>query len=134
MQPMAHPHLSSGSGPFLPQGHLFHWLPDLVWLHAISDLILTIAYISISITLVIVVRKSRNLPYRWVFRMFSAFLLFCGFTHFVGLINIWTPLHYLEGFLKAATAALSLSTALLLIPLTSRITDPTPREGPSAHD
>ena len=40
-------------GYFMPHGHCYLWDRDLVWLHAISDSLIFLAYMNISIMLFI---------------------------------------------------------------------------------
>ncbi len=34
------------SGPFMPHGYCYMWVPGLVWLHVISDSLIALAYLS----------------------------------------------------------------------------------------
>jgi hypothetical protein len=103
---------------FMPHGYCLIWEPPLVWMHVISDLTITIAYYSIPVTLLYLVRKRREqIPYRWVFIMFALFIFFCGTSHLMEIITLWYPMYYFQGIIKALTAALSIATALLIFPL-----------------
>ncbi len=100
---------------FMPHGHCYFWTPGIVWLHVISDAFVVLAYYSIPITLVYFTRKRTDLPYRWMFVAFSAFILACGTTHLMEIWSVWHGTYRLSGVIKAITAVLSVSTALLLI-------------------
>lgn len=103
---------------FMPHGFCFLWRPELVWLHAISDLIIALAYFAIPLTIFIIMHKKKKaIPFVWVFGMFGTFILFCGMTHIIGLISIWKPIYYFEGLVKVFTAAVSLATAIIMFPL-----------------
>ena len=106
---------------FLPHGYCFLWQPNLLWLHVISDGLIALAYYSIPIALVVLMRKRRDLPFHWVIGMFGAFIVCCGTTHVLDIINIWIPLYWTAGVVKAMTAAVSLATGLLLIPALPRL-------------
>jgi PAS domain S-box-containing protein len=106
-----------GSGSFIPHGHCYLWQPGLVWLHVVSDLLITIAYYSIPITLLYFVRRRQDLPFNSIFLMFGAFIVFCGTTHIMEVWTLWTPVYWLSGSLKAATAAISVYTAIQLVPI-----------------
>ena len=69
------------SSDFMGHGYCYLWKPEIVWLHAISDGLIAIAYYFIPVTLVYLVRKRRDLPFHWVFFMFGVFILGCGATH-----------------------------------------------------
>ena len=108
-------------GSFAPHGQCFLWNTDLVLLHAISDSITALAYYSIPIALLYFVKKRQDLPYKWIFVLFGAFILACGTTHVMAVWTIWKPDYWLEGAIKGGTAAVSLVTAGLLWPMMPRL-------------
>ncbi|ABA22288.1 PAS/PAC sensor hybrid histidine kinase [Trichormus variabilis ATCC 29413] len=105
------------SAPFIPHGHCYLWQTDLVWLHIISDGLIAVAYYSIPATLFYFVRKRQDLPFYWMFLLFSGFIVACGTTHIMEVWTLWYPTYWVSGFLKAITAIISVFTALALIPL-----------------
>ena len=105
------------SSPFIPHGHCYLWKTDLVGLHIISDGLIAVAYYSIPATLFYFVRRRKDLPFYWIFLLFSGFIVACGTTHIMEIWTLWYPTYWTAGFLKAATAIISLFTALALIPL-----------------
>ncbi|BCL37707.1 hybrid sensor histidine kinase/response regulator [Nostoc sp. MS1] len=107
----------SNSSPFIPHGHCYLWKTDLVWLHIISDGLIALAYYSIPATLFYFVRRRQDLPFYWMFLLFSGFIVACGTTHIMEIWTLWYPTYWTSGFLKAATALISVFTALALIPL-----------------
>jgi len=109
-------HLFS-SGDFMPHGFCYLWNPGLVWLHLVSDTLISISYLSIPITLVYFIRKRRNLPFHWMFGCFGMFIVACGATHIMEIWNIWHADYWLAGAVKAVTALASVPTAILLVQL-----------------
>ena len=109
-------HLFS-SGDFMPHGFCYLWNPGLVWLHLVSDTLISISYLSIPITLVYFIRKRRNLPFHWMFGCFGMFIVACGATHIMEIWNIWHADYWLAGVVKAVTALASVPTAILLVQL-----------------
>ena len=107
-------------GGYAPHGYCLLWQRPLILTHAISDLIIAIAYFSIPIALVTLVRRRRDLEFGWVFWSFATFILACGLTHVMGIVTLWYPLYALEGMIKAVTAIASIVTAALLWPLLPR--------------
>ncbi len=105
------------SGPFIPHGHCYLWKPHLVWLHILSDSLIALAYYSIPVTLVYFVRKRQDLPFNWIFLLFGSFIVACGTTHVIEIWTLWHPTYWLSGSIKAATAMVSVYTALELVPL-----------------
>jgi PAS domain S-box-containing protein len=109
-------HLFS-SGDFMPHGFCYLWNPGLVWLHLVSDTLISISYLSIPITLIYFIRKRRNLPFHWMFGCFGTFIVACGATHIMEIWNIWHADYWLAGAVKAVTALASVPTAILLVQL-----------------
>jgi PAS domain S-box-containing protein len=109
-------HLFS-SGDFMPHGFCYLWNPGLVWLHLVSDTLISISYLSIPITLIYFIRKRRNLPFHWMFGCFGTFIVACGATHIMETWNIWHADYWLAGAVKAVTALASVPTAILLVQL-----------------
>ena len=105
---------------FTPHGFCLAWDPGLIWLQAGSDLLITAAYYSIPAALLVFLRRRTDLAFRPVFGLFAAFILACGTTHLMGVITLWQPLYWLDGAVKAVTAALSIATAIVLWPLIPR--------------
>ncbi len=99
---------------FMPHGHCYLWTPELVWLHVVSDLFITLAYFSIPMTLVYFIGKRKDLPFNWMFAAFGTFILACGMTHVMEIVTVWHPVYWASGAVKLITAAASIPTAVLL--------------------
>ena len=109
------------SDGFMPHGHCYFWNPAVLRLHIISDALITLAYLTIPLTLVYIVRKRRDIPFDWIFACFGIFIVACGATHAMEIWSIWHPTYWLSGSLKGVAAAASLATAMLLIRLIPKI-------------
>lgn len=106
------------SGMFIPHRYCLSSLPELIWLHAASDAVIAASYFMIPATLAKLGRRVSVLyPYRWAIALFAAFILLCGFSHVMDIVTLWQPLYRIQGWEKAVTAAVSLATALMLMPL-----------------
>ncbi|MFN6461405.1 MAG: ATP-binding protein [Nostoc sp. DedVER02] len=105
------------SGSFIPHGHCYLWQTNLVWLHILSDAFTALAYYSIPATLFYFVRKRQDLPFDWIFLLFSAFIVACGTTHLIEIWTLWYPTYWVSGFIKAGTAIISVITAVQLVSL-----------------
>ncbi len=106
---------------FLPHGYCLQWQEGLVGLMVGSDIAIALSYYSIPAALVVLFHRKRDLQFGWVFVLFSLFIFSCGTTHVISLLNIWWPMYWVEGYVKALTAAVSALTAILLWPLIPRI-------------
>jgi C4-dicarboxylate-specific signal transduction histidine kinase len=101
----------------MPHGVCFLWNPEIVWLHAISDSVITISYYLIPLALVYFVRRRTDLPFHWMFLMFGVFIFGCGTTHLMEIWTLWHGTYRLAGVIKAITALASVATAILLFQL-----------------
>ena len=99
------------SSDFMPHGHCYFWRPEIVWLHAVSDVMIALAYYLIPVTLVYFMRRRGDLPFDWMFLMFGLFIFGCGTTHLMEVWTIWHGTYRLAGVFKAVTAGASLATA-----------------------
>lgn len=65
---------------FIPHGHCYLWMPEVLWLHVMSDV-----YFSIPFALAYFVKRRTYLGFKSAFVMFGIFIMMCGFTHVMGL-------------------------------------------------
>ncbi len=111
----------------LPHGYCFSWQRDLLLLHVLSDTLIALAYFTIPITLWVFVRRRADLGFRSAFVMFGVFIMACGVTHVMDVWTLWNPDFWLDGWIRAFTAVVSLATAVLLwrlIPLALALPSP----------
>ncbi len=59
--------------------------------------------------------RKKDLPFRKIFLLFVAFILFCGTTHLMEAIIFWWPAYGVAGLIKMATAAVSWATIFALV-------------------
>ena len=112
---------------FIPHGHCYLWMPEVLWLHVMSDAIIALAYFSIPFALAYFVKRRPDLAFKSAFVMLGIFIMMCGLTHVMGIVTVWAPIYWAEGVIKAITAFASLATAAALWPLIPRaLTIPSP--------
>jgi signal transduction histidine kinase len=105
---------------FMPHSHCYLFNRQLMMLHGGADMLIGLAYVAISTTLVwLVYRVRRELPFHWIMLAFAIFIVACGATHFM---EVWTltaenPRYWLSGWVKLVTAIASVTTAVVLPPL-----------------
>lgn len=73
------------------------------------------AHYLIPITLAFFVLKHRDLPFKWFFLFFGAFITACGTTYWIEVWTLWYPHYWLFGFVKAIAAAMSIMMAIALM-------------------
>jgi PAS domain S-box-containing protein len=84
----------------------------LLWLHALSALLIAVASTAIAVCLVIIVVRRRDLAFRPAFGLGAAVMLMGGVTGLLYLLTLWTPLYWPEATAQAATAALAVAAAI----------------------
>ncbi len=104
-----------------PHGTCLLWISELFWTHAASDALISAAYASISISMILVIRKREDALLRRVGAFFAAFILVCGSSHAMDIWTLWFPDYGAQALVKVATATVSVMTAILLWPLMPRI-------------
>lgn len=104
-------------GQFIPHGNCYLWKPELIGFHLVSDFLIAISYFSISLGIIFFIRQRKDLPYPQIFALFSAFIFACSLTHLMAVWTLWYPIYWLSGFVKAITGAISLLTAIIMVPL-----------------
>lgn len=105
---------------FMPHGHCFLWKPWLLWTHVISDFLIGLAYLAISISLYFIIRRVR-IQFSAVVLAFGTFIGACGITHFMGIWNMWQADYWASGFVKIITAIASVATSIWLLKLRPQI-------------
>jgi len=105
------------SADFMPHRMCFLGDAAVTWLNVISDCLIALSYYLIPFLLIRLVRKRRDIEFKWAFVAFAAFILACGTSHALGAITVWDPVYRLEGLIKAITAVASAATFVALIPL-----------------
>ncbi|WP_161884495.1 GAF domain-containing protein, partial [Deinococcus alpinitundrae] len=88
-----------------------------------SDALIGLAYTVIAGLIAYVVYLNRNrLPFDWVILSFGLFIVACGITHVMHVVTRFLPVLWLDGYLRAITAIVSVATAAALPHLIPRIT------------
>ena len=111
----------------IPHGYCLSWSSLLLGLHVASDILITLSYYFIPICLAYFIRQRKDLPYPWLIVMFGLFIVACGTTHLMSAVTIWIPLYWLDGYVKAFTALISVATAVAMtriIPLALKLPSP----------
>ncbi|AHM60665.1 hypothetical protein D770_12040 [Flammeovirgaceae bacterium 311] len=108
---------------FMPHGHCYYWEPYIMWSHAISDSIIALAYLTIPLSLIKIVRsrKEDDFAYMWMLLLFAVFILGCGATHIMDVVNIWEPWYRTDSAIRIITALASIGTAVLLVRITPQL-------------
>ena len=106
---------------YMPHGMCFQWQNDILSMFVISDIVITLAYISIASSLALFVFKRQDISFNRVILAFSLFIFACGATHALSAVTVWTPIYELSAWIKVFTALVSAVTAVMLWPLLPRL-------------
>ncbi|GAC1495386.1 MAG: hypothetical protein NVS1B2_13780 [Vulcanimicrobiaceae bacterium] len=98
-------------------GYCLVWDPRLLWTHVLADAFIAVAYFSIPIALLLVLRSRGKTPFGTVIALFIAFIVLCGTTHVLDIVNVWVPVYWLSAAVEVATALISILTAIALVPM-----------------
>ncbi len=108
-------HMPAVADGFLPHGFCYLWRPSLLWTHVATDLLIGLAYVAISASLIyMVIRAGGKLPYPRMAFAFGVFIIACGATHFVEIYTLWHPEYWLAASVKVVTAIASVGVAVSL--------------------
>ncbi|MGR9116864.1 MAG: response regulator [Gammaproteobacteria bacterium] len=98
-----------------PHGYCLLWKSDLVYLHAISNILIALAYFAMPFVILLFLKRRPDIKHRFLFVIFALFILACGVTHVLNAATIWFPAYYLSGIMLATTAVVSIISAVALI-------------------
>lgn len=102
---------------FLPHGYCLLWRPGLLWTLVGSDLLIALSYFTIPIAILQFARRQPKLHFPAILVLFGAFILACGMTHVLEVVNIWRPMYEISAGTKAFTAIVSVITAIAVWPM-----------------
>jgi PAS domain S-box-containing protein len=113
---------------FMPHVYCLR-IPQVIWLHVVSDALIAIAYALIPLGLLRLLKKRSDLSFHWMFLLFAVFILSCGATHVLAIVTLWVPIYRFEGLAKLITAFSSIATAILLFRVIPQIANmPSPEQ------
>lgn len=106
---------------YQPHGFCLQWSLDLLSFYITSDIVIFFSYTFIGITLLLFANNHKELEWRPLLYLFSAFILACGTTHLMHVVTFWNPLYWLEATLEGITALISVSTVIYIAPRMSML-------------
>lgn len=109
------------SAGYAPHGYCLLWQPELIWTHVLADAVTALAYFTIPVALVMLVKKRGDIAFSGLFFCFATFIMACGLTHVMSIVTLWLPWYGQEALVKVVTATVSVATAGALWPLMPRL-------------
>ncbi len=92
--------------------------PGLIWTMVVTNFITFLSYLTICITLLYLVSRTRRVVMRdwaWFVVGFALFIVACGTTHLLEVITTWIPVFWVDAWTNIVTAILSATVAAVLI-------------------
>ncbi len=100
---------------YMPHGMCYLWKPEILWVSVISDVLTALAYYSITIAVIVFVKKRQDLPYPAFFILVGSIIFIaCGTSHLIAAIVVWEPIYGISAITKAITASTSVLSGILI--------------------
>ena len=96
------------------------WKVPVARLDVVSDALIAVSYLLLSIVLVRFSRKRKDIPFSWLLAPFALFLVACGLSHALEIWNLWHADYWFAATTKLVTAVTSLATAVVSIKILPR--------------
>jgi signal transduction histidine kinase/CheY-like chemotaxis protein len=101
----------------LPHGACLLWKPELLWLNAVSDAMVAVAFLTTAFVLGYYVwLRRRDVMFRSVFWSLAIFTAVCGGSRLLSILTLWVPAYDIEAAAKSVLALVSVAvTAAMLL-------------------
>jgi signal transduction histidine kinase len=109
------------AGSLLPHGDCIAWDPALLWSSVTGDALIALAYFSIPVVLISLLRRRPDIGARGMTALFAVFIFLGGLTHLLTIWTVWAPEYWLQAIVKLLAGVVSLTTAVLLWPLIPKV-------------
>ena len=99
--------------------------PRLIWTMVVTNAITFLSYSGICLTLLVMVRRTKqviNRAWAWFAVGFALFIVACGSTHLMEVVTTWVPWFWLDAWANIITALLSAYVAVMLVRRRGEIT------------
>src|ERR1700730_14629398 len=100
----------------IPHGACLLWRPGLIWLNAISDAMIAVAFFTTAFVLGFYVwRRRREVMFRSVFWALVIFAAICGVTRLESILTLWVPAYGIEAVTKAVLALIGGGVTVVMV-------------------
>ena len=107
-----------------PHGACLDWQPRLIWINAVSDAMVAVAFLATALLLgYFVWRRHRDMlwMFRAIFWAFSVFAIGCAVTRLLSILTLWWPAYGIEAAVKGGMAPISAAITVALLMLLPRM-------------
>jgi signal transduction histidine kinase/CheY-like chemotaxis protein len=106
----------------IPHGACLLWQPELIWLNAVSDVLIAGAHFTTAFVLGFYVwRRRRDVMFRSVFWALAIFAAVCGVTRLESILTLWVPAYGIEAVTKGVLAPVSVAVAAAMLLMRPRL-------------
>jgi len=98
----------------IPHGYCLSWQPELVAALVIGNLLIALAYFTIPLVILSFIRQRKDIDFQHLHWLFAGFIVSCGITHLLHVIELWYPVYYFEAVMDILTALISIIASVLL--------------------
>ena len=98
----------------IPHGYCIAWQPGLIAALVIGNLLIALAYFTIPLVILKFIRQRKDIDFKYLHWLFAGFIVTCGITHLLHVIELWYPVYYLEAWMDILTALVSVAASVLL--------------------
>lgn len=98
----------------IPHGYCISWQPELIASLVIGNLLIALAYFAIPFVILKFIRRRSDIDFRYLHWLFAGFIVTCGITHLLHVVELWYPVYYLEAVTDLLTALVSIIAAFML--------------------
>ncbi len=86
----------------------------ILYLHATANVLLAVGYYLCFFGLLVLLRKRKDLGFRWAFGFFALFFFYTGTTQVLHHLSAWFPIYNLTGGVKLASAVFLIAALVFL--------------------
>ena len=105
----------SDTGDFIPRGFCLSWDPDLIAMIVLSNCLIALVYLIVTIALIILGAAPRPVVPRWLYWTYAGFIFCCGVSHVLDGVTVWLPFYRLQAAILGVTVFFSVIAAMLPI-------------------
>ena len=98
----------------MPHGYCLSWQPGLIAALVIGNVLIALAYFTIPFVILKFIRQRSDIDFKQMHWLFAGFIVSCGITHLLHVIELWIPVYYIEAVMDILTAIISIIAAVML--------------------
>jgi signal transduction histidine kinase len=99
-----------------PLGTCLNWQPGLIWLNAVSDAMVAVAFFATAFVLGYYVwRRRRDVMFKSVFWTLAIFTAVSGVTRIEQIVTLWVPIYGIEAVTKTVLALISVAITVVML-------------------